>query len=75
MFGIEQFNQLDKEYATNKLLYKGVIGDLISTKDGVLKIADENVFNQTFKKGMGQERRIDQIYEILKRKPQFITKL
>jgi hypothetical protein len=53
-------------------LYKGVIGDLISTKDGVLKIADENVFNQTFKKGMGQERRIDQIYEILKRKPQFI---
>jgi hypothetical protein len=52
-------------------LYKGVIGDLISTKDGVLKIADENVFNQTFKKGMGQERRIDQIYDILKRKPQF----
>ena len=53
-------------------MYKGVIGDLISTKDGVLKIADENVFNQTFKKGMGQERRIDQIYDILKRKPQFL---
>ena len=67
-----QFNQLDKEYAANKQLYKGVIGDLISTKDGVLKIADENVFNQTFKKGMGQERRIDQIYDILKRKPQFL---
>ena len=68
----KQFNQLDREYAANKKLYKGVVGDLISTKDGILKIADENVFNQTFKKGMGQERRIDQIYDILKRKPQFI---
>jgi len=67
-----EFNKLDKEYAANKQLYKGIVADLISTKDGVLKIADEDVFNQTFKKGMGQERRVDQIYEILKRKPEYI---
>jgi len=68
----KQFRTLDQEYATNKKLYRGTIGKLLQTKDGVLKIADEDVFAQTFKKGAGQEMRIDQIYELLKRKPEFI---
>jgi hypothetical protein len=68
----KQFRTLDQEYATNKKLYRGTIGKLLQTKDGVLKIADEDVFAQTFKKGAGQEMRIDQIYDLLKRKPEFI---
>jgi len=68
----KQFKTLDQEYATNKKLYRGTVGKLLQAKDGVLKIADEDVFAQTFKKGSGQEMRIDQIYDLLKRKPEFI---
>ena len=68
----KEYLKLDQGYAQNKKLYRGTIGKLLETKDGVLKIADENVFAQTFKKGMGQERRIDDIYAILERKPEFI---
>ena len=68
----KSFKTLDQEYATNKKLYRGTIGKLLQAKDGVLKIADEDVFAQTFKKGSGQEMRIDQIYDLLKRKPEFI---
>ena len=67
-----EFIKLDKGYAKNKALYKGVISKLFEVKDGVLKIADENVFEQTFKKGAGQERRIDQIYDLLKKRPNLI---
>jgi len=68
-----EFLKLDKSYAKNKNLYKGVIAKLMSTKDGRLVIANEDVFKQTFKKGAGQEQRIDDIYEILKKKPSAIT--
>ena len=67
-----EYLKLDKGYAKNKKLYKGVISKLFEVKDGVLKIADENVFEQTFKKGAGQERRIDQIYDLLKKRPNLI---
>ena len=68
-----EFLKLDKAYAKNKDLYKGVISKLMSTKNGRLVIANENVFKQTFKKGNGQIQRIDDIYEILKKKPSAIT--
>ena len=68
----KSFKTLDQEYATNKKLYRGTIGKLLQAKEGVLKVADEDVFAQTFKKGSGQEMRIDQIYDLLKRKPEFI---
>ena len=45
----------------------------MTTKNGRLVIANEDVFKQTFKKGAGQEQRIDDIYEILKKKPSAIT--
>ena len=67
-----EFLKLDKGYAKNKQLYKGVISKLFEVKDGVLKVADENVFEQTFKKGAGQERKIDQIYDLLKKRPNLI---
>ena len=67
-----EYLKLDKNYAKNKQLYKGVISKLFEVKDGVLKVADENVFEQTFKKGAGQERRIDQIYDLLKKRPNLI---
>tara|TARA_R100000900_G_scaffold42098_1_gene34388 strand:- start:254 stop:3373 length:3120 start_codon:yes stop_codon:yes gene_type:complete len=68
-----EFLKLDKAYAKNKDLYKGVISKLMSTKNGRLVIANEDVFKQTFKKGNGQIQRIDDIYEILKKKPSAIT--
>ena len=68
-----EFLKLDKAYAKNKDLYKGVIAKLMTTKNGRLVIANEDVFKQTFKKGAGQEQRIDDIYEILKKKPSAIT--
>jgi len=67
-----EFLKLDKGYAKNKQLYKGVISKLFEVKDGVLKVADENVFEQTFKKGAGQERKIDQIYDLLEKRPNLI---
>jgi len=67
-----EFIKLDKAYKNNKTKYKGVIANLLSTKNGDLVIADEDVFRQTFKKGASQERRIDQIYELLKQRPALI---
>jgi len=67
-----EFLKLDKTYAKNKDLYKGVISKLMSTKNGRLVIADEDVFKQTFKKGAGQIQRIDDIYALLKKRPDLI---
>ena len=44
----------------------------MSTKNGRLVIADEDVFKQTFKKGAGQIRRIDDVYALLKKRPDLI---
>ena len=67
-----EFLKLDKSYAKNKDLYKGVISKLMSTKNGRLVIADEDVFKQTFKKGAGQIQRIDDVYALLKKRPDLI---
>ena len=67
-----EFLKLDKAYAKNKKMYKGVIANLLETRNGELVLANEDVFRQTFKKGVGQERRIDQIYELLKQRPALI---
>jgi hypothetical protein len=67
-----EFLKLDKSYAKNKDLYKGVISKLMSTKNGRLVIADEDVFKQTFKKGNGQIQRIDDVYALLKKRPDLI---
>ena len=67
-----EFLKLDKTYAKNKDLYKGVIAKLMSTKNGRLVIADEDVFKQTFKKGAGQIQRIDDVYALLKKRPDLI---
>ena len=67
-----EFLKLDKAYAKNKDLYKGVISKLMSTKNGRLVIADEDVFKQTFKKGAGQMQRIDDVYALLKKRPDLI---
>ena len=44
----------------------------MSTKNGRLVIADEDVFKQTFKKGAGQIQRIDDVYALLKKRPDLI---
>ena len=67
-----EFLKLDKSYAKNKDLYKGVISKLMSTKNGRLVIADEDVFKQTFKKGNGQIQRIDDVYTLIKKRPDLI---
>jgi len=69
----KEFVSLDQSYARDKKIYKGIVADLMQSKDGVLKIADENVFEQTFKKGKAQEARIDDVYELLLRKPEHIA--
>jgi hypothetical protein len=69
----KEFVSLDQSYARDKKIYKGIVADLMQSKNGVLKIADENVFEQTFKKGKAQEARIDDIYELLLRKPEHIA--
>tara|TARA_R100001594_G_scaffold62451_1_gene96795 strand:- start:310 stop:3426 length:3117 start_codon:yes stop_codon:yes gene_type:complete len=67
-----EFLKLDKSYAKNKNLYRGIISKLMSTKNGRLVIADEDVFKQTFKKGAGQMQRIDDVYALLKKRPDLI---
>ena len=44
----------------------------METKNGRLVINNEDIFNQTFKKGLGQEKRIDDVYAILKQRPEMI---
>lgn len=68
-----EFLKLDRAYAKNKDLYKGVISKILATKNGRLVIGPEDVFKQTFKKGANQATRIDDVYEILQKKPSTIT--
>ena len=68
-----EFLKLDKAYKKNKDLYRGTIAKIIATKNGRPVIAGEDIFKQTFKKGAGQITRIDDVYNILKKRPSLIT--
>lgn len=65
-----EYNNLSKEYFQAKNKMKGVIGKLTEMKDGRLKIADADVFDETFKAGKGAEDRIESTYNIIKDKPE-----
>ena len=67
-----QYKKLSKDYKAGKDQFRGIIGKLMQTKNGRLVINNEDIFNQTFKKGLGQEKRIDDVYAILKQRPEMI---
>jgi hypothetical protein len=65
-----QYNDLSKEYFQAKNKMRGVIGKITEMKDGRLKIADADVFDETFKTGKGAEDRIEATFNIIKDKPE-----
>ena len=67
-----KYKKLSKNYKEGKDQFRGIIGKLLETKNGRLVINNEDIFNQTFKKGLGQEKRIDDVYAILKQRPEMI---
>lgn len=65
-----KYNDLSAEYKQAKDKMRGVIGKITEMKDGRLKIADADVFDETFKTGKGAEDRIESTYNIIKDKPE-----
>jgi hypothetical protein len=68
---IEQYNNISKDYNIYmKKFNRGIIGKLLTYKDGVPQIADEDVFKSTFKYGAGQQARINSVYNVIKDSPE-----
>ena len=65
-----QYKNLSKDYSQAKKKLSGVIGKITEMKDGRLKIADADVFDETFKTGKGAEDRIEATFNIIKDKPE-----
>ncbi len=65
---LDRFNQF---YKTNKAkLDSTILADLVSIdKSGRLKVADEDVFGLTFKKGKDTFRNAAELYEVIKTSP------
>jgi hypothetical protein len=65
-----RYNDTTKEYAQAKKKLSGVIGKITEMKEGRLKIADADVFDETFKTGKGSEDRIEATFDVIKDKPE-----
>ena len=62
------YTKTKKDFRNDKEQFAGILGDLIEKKGGRLKIANEDVFTESFKKdGGGQFERIDDVMSVIKK--------
>ena len=66
----DQYFDLNRSYKQARDQFRNVLGDIVEVKGGRARIADEDVFDTTFKKGPSQIERIDRTYDVLKRNPE-----
>ena len=69
---LQKFNELVR---TNKeLLNNDIISKLTKIEIGnVLKIADEDIFQTTFKKGIGSEKAAKEVYDVISKSPEALN--
>jgi len=70
---LQEYVNLKDEYWAYKNRFNEAIGSILKLKDGRLVVADEDVFNTTFKTGRGSQARIDSIHDVLKDNPDAIN--
>ena len=66
---LKEYTNLKDEYKEFKNRFDGAIGNILQLRNGRLALADEDVFNTTFKTGKGSQARIDSVYDVLKDNP------
>ena len=64
---LEYFNDL--VIRNKQLLNNETISKLTSIENGILKIADEDVFLTTFKKGLGSGKAAKEVYDVISQSP------
>ena len=68
---LENFNDL--VIRNKQLLDNKTISQLTSVENGVLKIADEDIFLTTFKTGLGNGKAAKEVYNVIKNSPDALT--
>ena len=63
---LQAYRQIDTEFMNYKNQFNSILGKLVEKKGNKLMIADEDVFEQTYKTGKSFETRIDDVYDVLK---------
>jgi len=66
----KEYFRISTDYRAAKDKFRSVLGDIVEKRNGRVLIADEDVFNTTFKRGKAQQDRIDKTYEILSGDPE-----
>ena len=64
---LENFNNL--VIKNKQLLNNETISKLTSIENGILKVADEDVFLSTFKKGTGSSKAAKEVYDVIRQSP------
>ena len=64
---LENFNNL--VIKNKQLLNNETISKLTSIENGILKVADEDVFLSTFKKGIGSGKTAKEVYDVIRQSP------
>ena len=64
---LEHFNDL--VIRNKQLLNNETISKLTSIENGILKVADEDVFLSTFKKGIGSGKTAKEVYDVIRQSP------
>lgn len=72
---LQDYIKLSKKYETFRNKFAGTLSDVVKIGDGSVKIGDEDVFKQVFKKGSQNMDRtnVDLTYDVLKSRPDAIS--
>ena len=68
---LENFNDL--VIRNKQLLDNKTISELSSVENGIFKVAEEDVFLTTFKKGLGSGKAAKEVYDVIKNSPDALT--
>ena len=66
-----QYTKISSSYNTYMSKFnKGIVNDMLTYDNGRLKMADEDVFQSSFKYGKAQQDRINSVYNVIKDNPE-----
>ena len=68
-----EYKKISTDYNDYKSKFNGVIKDLLKFENGKLKLADEDVFETTFKFGRGSREKIDSVHDVIWHSPEAMT--
>jgi len=70
---LKEYKKISTDYNDYRSKFDGVIGDLLRLENGRLKLANDDVFETTFKYGKGSREKIDSVHDVIWHDPEAMT--